>query len=169
MSDNPFDNEDNPFADPVAADSSGSGAAPEVYNPFDSSTSASGGTQGGDKKKKKSKKNKKDKYDDTPESAWPDDQVAIGIASGTAAVGGAMKTLEEVSVREQNLLRREAAMLEKEKELDRRERELGRGRIDNWPCKCYPIAYHSISDEIPLQFQPMMKKFYALFWCMCWL
>jgi len=76
-------------------------------------------------------------------------------------------------LREENLRRREAALLEKEKELERKELEVGAagGKKLNWPFGegCSPILYHSIADDIPPEFHSLMRKFYAavLFGWLC--
>jgi hypothetical protein len=71
---------------------------------------------------------------------------------------------DELVMREQALVRRETAIAEKEKDLEDREKRLGpygKYKPPNWPCECYPIAYHNISEEIPEQHRVLMRKYYA--------
>jgi secretory carrier-associated membrane protein len=79
-----------------------------------------------------------------------------------------------IAVREANLARREQELMQREAALKARER-----RVDalakfenNWPCKCYPLAYHSIKDEIPEAQQGLITKLYMevlLMWvCLFW-
>lgn len=58
-------------------------------------------------------------------------------------------------------------MIDREREIDQRERAV-KAKEDakkNWPSRCFPILYHSIQDEVPIEQQSMVKKFYAL--CLC--
>lgn len=85
-------------------------------------------------------------------------------SGGAAAAAGGSLSTEELALREQNLLRREKALAEKEKFLEEKEASLAGARVlkpYNWPSKCYPILYHSISEEIPPEHRPMIRKFYA--------
>jgi len=70
----------------------------------------------------------------------------------------------DIAIREQALLRREAKLAEKEKFLEEKEAALASQQIlrpKNWPFKCYPILYHSITEEIPPEHRPMLRKFYV--------
>lgn len=85
---------------------------------------------------------------------------SVGLVSGDANVGA--------GEREKALARREAAVEKREAKVRDREAQVrkmagsGSSTMDNWPCKCYPLAYHSIADEIPHDEQPLVRKFYFL-------
>jgi len=71
---------------------------------------------------------------------------------------------DDIIIREQALSRRETVLAEKEKELEAREKKLGpwaKYKPPNWPCECYPITYHNISEEIPENHKTLVRKFYA--------
>jgi hypothetical protein len=83
----------------------------------------------------------------------------------------------DISDREAKLLRKERELLERERQLEQRElqsKEPGgqRRQLYNWPSKCYPLAYHSIQDEIPPNHRAMVKKFYVVLYiswvCLFW-
>jgi len=80
----------------------------------------------------------------------------------------------ELDAREEALITLEKDLIEKSKQIQDRDFKLqGSGIIeDNWPCAAYPVTYHSIKSEIPLQYQPFVRKhywvlkltFFALVW-----
>lgn len=169
MDSTPFEDEsNNPFADPSVKTAAGV-YNPAPYNPFESesasnstaysyvptSSSSSSSTPKTtnntttttNHSHQSGKKHKSDEED----PLWNEDQ-------------GNSSSSDSASVREANLKRREALLLERERKLQERE-QLARAQgmqPANWPFKCYPIAYHSISDEIPLQHQSLLSKFYIL-------
>lgn len=69
---------------------------------------------------------------------------------------------EELDAREDALITLEKNLIEKSKQLRERESMLeGSGVVeDNWPCALYPITYHSITNEIPIQHQSFVRKHY---------
>jgi len=83
----------------------------------------------------------------------------------------------DISNREAKLLRKERELLERERALEQKEM-LTKGdggvrrQLYNWPSKCYPLAYHSIQDEIPPNHRAMVKKFYFVLYvswvCLFW-
>jgi hypothetical protein len=46
-----------------------------------------------------------------------------------------------------------------------RSRQGGNTRADNWPSRCYPLAYHSIVNEIPEPHRTLVRKFYVAVIC----
>lgn len=171
---NPFEEENNPFADPSVQS-----AASHDYNAFDSdslpnysqptsavvvSRSAANSSATNNDKKKTTNTNTNEnrgKYAPAPideDSDWNQD------ASSSS----------DMSVREAALKRREAQLEERIKQLEARERLAREQGMQpyNWPFKCYAVTYHSISEEIPLQHQALIGKYYiivlftwlALFW-----
>jgi len=69
---------------------------------------------------------------------------------------------QELDAREAALITLEQNLLEKSKQLQDRDSQLeGSGVVeDNWPCALYPVTYHSIRSEIPLDQQAFVKKHY---------
>jgi hypothetical protein len=82
----------------------------------------------------------------------------------------------DITDREAKLLRKERELLERERMLEQRELVAKEGgptrQMYNWPSKCYPLAYHSIQDEIPPNHRAMVKKFYFILYvswvCLFW-
>jgi len=68
----------------------------------------------------------------------------------------------ELDAREEALIMLEKNLIEKSKQLQDRDLKLqGSGVVeDNWPCAAYPVTYHSISSEIPLQYQSFIRRHY---------
>jgi len=68
----------------------------------------------------------------------------------------------ELDAREEALITLEKNLMEKRRQLQEREMKLeGSGVVeDNWPCSLYPVTYHSIKADIPLQNQPFVRKHY---------
>jgi len=71
-------------------------------------------------------------------------------------------SIDELDAREEALIALEKNLIEKSKQLRDRESMLeGSGVVeDNWPCACYPITYHSITNEIPIQHQSFVRRHY---------
>ncbi len=135
---NPFDNSSAPSYGSAydAVDEPADAVQPDASNGKSSSSSSGSGS----KKKKKSKKDKKK----SKKHASNDD--------------------EDVSWREANLEQREAKLLEREYALEKRMREYRtkEGANNNWPFACYAVAYHNIGEEIPVDDQSLVRKFYVL-------
>ena len=77
---------------------------------------------------------------------------------------GKAVTHADLDWREENLRRKEKELEERRARLNglKDEIEASNYREDNWPSKCYPITFHSISQEIPPFARPHMRKMYSL-------
>lgn len=103
-------------------------------------------------------------------------KLGVGKDSNTAGEGvpAGVDPQDDLAVREANLRAREEKILAAQMEVEQRERaiKIKEGAVNNWPSRCYPVLYHSISDEIPLTLQSMVKKLYFtlfLTWtCLVW-
>jgi len=62
---------------------------------------------------------------------------------------------QEMTQREEQLFKREAALIERERNPDDHV-------VKNWPAKCCAITYHDIPADIPQRFQIMIRKFYSI-------
>lgn len=72
---------------------------------------------------------------------------------GSSTFGGGI-TAASLAAQQRDLERREQELLRRERDLEVRERNTrsssgGGARNYNWPFKCWSIAYHNISEEIP--------------------
>lgn len=94
-------------------------------------------------------------YDELDEEEEEDDDTDDDLKKLTDA---------QLDRREEAIFRREQSIKHREKGLIEREKEarLEGGPADNWPCAGYPIAYHSIPDEIPTLYQSQCRKMYNL-------
>lgn len=166
----------NPFADPFAdpsvtsASSSKGGAYGDEYNnPFEmnqsnrslaaSSASAAVASPTGGAYAAASPPKK-----DTPKSALlakKGGDVEMKPQRTTPQLFPGQLSEDDLRVREQNLLRREEELAERERAVEEQSRRGGNTRADNWPFKCYPLAYHSIVDEIPQAHRTLVRKFYV--------
>ena len=78
-----------------------------------------------------------------------------GSAFGGSTTFGGGVTAASLAAQQRDLERREQEVLRRERDLEVRERNArsgggGGGSKDyNWPFKCWAIAYHNISEEIP--------------------
>lgn len=61
-----------------------------------------------------------------------------------------------------DLERREREVAARERLLAEREATGKLQRAKNWPCRCLPLAYHSIADEIRPDSRAFVRKLYAL-------
>jgi len=78
-----------------------------------------------------------------------------------------------INEREEELNRREEELNKREAQLEQRVSQVIKlGGEDNWPSRCYPIAYHDISKEIPEEVRSTIRKLYVLViftWiCLIW-
>lgn len=108
--------------------------------------------------------------------------VGIGSSNGTRSYfsetnnksGYSKLSEDDLRIREESLRRREEALVQREQSVDNREVQYrqGDGPVNNWPFKCWSIAYHNIAVDVPSEHQILVKKFYAavLFtWlCLAW-
>eukprot|EP01083_Nonionella_stella_P291609 992154_1 len=72
---------------------------------------------------------------------------------------------DELEERKLALDRREAELEQKIRDLEASEKSGGAGNVhlNNWPIpKVWIFTYHSITDEIPFKYQPIVRNFYYL-------
>jgi len=108
------------------------------YNPFDAQDPEAGQVEPQPEKKSKKKKGEsKSKTEDSAEGS--------------------------LSKKEQELARKEAELAQREAQLEQRVSQVIKlGGEDNWPSRCYPIAYHDISKEIPERRRTLIRKLYVV-------
>jgi len=167
---------EDPFEDPAVASAAQGYVPVAATNPFSSSSS------------------KSSKSESAYEAGW--DPVATSSASSSSSAhsapspsapspssskstrsgGHAYVSLpsDEGGDRETRLMSRERALIERERALEEREQQIRTGAIKmkNWPSACYPLAYHSIVEEIPVAHRSLCRKFYAMLYlswlCIIW-
>jgi hypothetical protein len=170
MGDNPFaSSAEDPFSDPSVQSAS---SADAEYNPFEHGTAAVAAKP----KASSPRTNNTNAYQSEAKasnsaSSYGSASSASSSSSAQAAQpnNGAMAAFpgasdEELRLREENLKRREAKLLERERTIEDREGEIrrGGGQADNWPWKCYAMAYHDIDAEIPEHRRGLVRKLYVV-------
>merc|ERR1719471_1635434 len=106
-----------------------------------------------------------------PPDAYGEAEGQLGSGS-TGGPGGL--TMEDLDRREAMLLKMERDNREKEMLIRMREEKVMVTYVapDNWPCKCYPITYHNIKEDVAHEYQPHVKKMYSIvlltFFCFIW-
>eukprot|EP01006_Ploeotia_vitrea_P034979 TRINITY_DN65827_c9_g1_i1.p1 TRINITY_DN65827_c9_g1~~TRINITY_DN65827_c9_g1_i1.p1 ORF type:complete len:368 (+),score=175.61 TRINITY_DN65827_c9_g1_i1:36-1106(+) len=184
---NPFAQVNDPFEDPAVTGATNDDGFIDEYNPFDATSQTAAyeppampdsavvvSNDGGGKKQKTNTASSS-----SAAAYGSNDNADVWAGSGAAASGGAYSGglgngsnsasigagtgSGDLASREEMLRRKEQALVAKERELERRERALAEsGYVQpNWPCSCYAITYHSIRDEIPEEYRPLVTRFYA--------
>ena len=88
-------------------------------------------------------------------------------ASSSPVMPGSDATSASLAAQQRDLERREAEILRRERDLELRERNGGGGgdggKPPNWPCKCYPMTYHNIGEEIPSHHAHAVRMCYLVY------
>jgi len=83
-------------------------------------------------------------------------------------------SMDDLDRREMNLIKKERELMQFEENLEEKKEKVEKAEIqeDNWPCKAYPLAYHDIKKEIPIEYQADQNNLYMIvlctFLCLVW-
>lgn len=83
------------------------------------------------------------------------------------AMGSNDASVAAVAAAKRELERREAELAKREKELAKREKENEGNKRNNWPCRCWALAYHNIGEEIPDGHKLAMRVVYSVYILLC--
>merc|ERR1719193_1002301 len=159
----------NPFEDPSGADN-------DAYNPFEvNDTYAKGDSyddydSGGGGKRNAYGDQSSNAYEDQGAAyEQPEDLRAAPPKSSSRARDrdNDELSLEDIERREANLLKKEKDLMKFRDRLNHKKSRVEKAEIieDNWPCKMYPLAFHDIEGEIPLEYQKDQKQLYMIVLC----
>jgi len=159
--------DDNPFADPSVT--SAQSGPPEEYNPFDDDTTGFASFEESSVAST-TPTSQQDVSVDFADEGQPQSSNAAGDAQNTTGlnlpplVGQSTAGMFDHLPVEERLKQREFIINDREAKIRERRLllEMQWKKKPNWPFECYPLAYHSIKDEVMPEHRSLCRKYYLL-------